>query len=294
MTAVWFAAIGLLGLVHIGDDLQIFYAFNPLYGIQMLVQQPGLALLVFGGVFLAVTGGEALYADMGHFGKKSIRLAWLCVVFPGLVLNYLGQGAFIIAHPQHVENPFFLMMPTWGLIPLVILATLVTVIASQAVITGAFSIAQQAMSLGLLPRMNITHTSEEEQGQIYIGQINWLILFGVMLLVLVFKSSSNLASAYGVAVNTSMVVDSILGLIFFWKARSLPRWFAVPALVLILAVELTFGMANAFKIVHGGYMPVLIGATIITVSYTHLRAHETPEHLVCRLLLEKKKDKYKL
>jgi KUP system potassium uptake protein len=141
----------------------------------MLIEQPGLALLVFGGVFLAVTGGEALYADMGHFGKKSIRLAWLCVVFPGLVLNYLGQGAFIIAHPQSVVNPFFLMAPVWGLVPLVILATLVTVIASQAVITGAFSIAQQAMSLGLLPRMNITHTSETEQGQIYIGQINWLI-----------------------------------------------------------------------------------------------------------------------
>ena len=187
----------------------------------MLLEQPGLALLVFGGVFLAVTGGEALYADMGHFGKKPIRIAWLAVVLPGLVLNYLGQGAFIISHPEAVENPFFLMAPSWGLIPLVILATMVTVIASQAVITGAFSIAQQAMSLGLLPRMNITHTSETEQGQIYVGQINWLIMFGVMLLVLVFKSSSNLASAYGVAVNTSMIVDTMLAMIFFWKARSL-------------------------------------------------------------------------
>ena len=167
--------------------------------------EPALALLVFGGVFLAVTGGEALYADMGHFGKKPIRMAWLAVVFPGFVLNYLGQGAFIMSHPAAVENPFFLMAPGWALIPLVVLATLVTVIASQAVITGAFSIAQQAMSLGLLPRMNITHTSETEQGQIYIGQINWLILFGVILLVLVFRSSSNLASAYGIAVNTSMV-----------------------------------------------------------------------------------------
>ena len=153
------------------------------------------------------------------------------MVFPGLVLNYLGQGAFIIAHPQHVENPFFLMAPTWGLIPLVILATLVTVIASQAVITGAFSIAQQAMSLGLLPRMNITHTSETEQGQIYIGQINWMILAGVTLLVLVFRSSSNLASAYGVAVNTSMVVDTMLALVFFWKARTLPLFVVIPALV---------------------------------------------------------------
>jgi KUP system potassium uptake protein len=188
-----------------------------------------------------------------------------------LILNYLGQGAFVIAHPDAVENPLFLMAPSWGLIPLVILATMVTVIASQAVITGAFSIAQQAMSLGLLPRMEITHTSEEEAGQIYVGQINWLILIGVILLVVVFKSSSNLASAYGVAVNTSMVVDSILALIFFWKAQTFPRWFAVPALLLILAIEITFGAANALKIVHGGYMPVLMGATIILLMITWMR-----------------------
>ncbi len=271
VTALWFAVIGLMGLFHINDDLQILLAFNPLYGVAMLLDQPGLALLVFGGVFLAVTGGEALYADMGHFGKKPIRIAWLCVVFPGLVLNYLGQGAFIITHPEAVENPFFLMAPAWGLIPLVLLATLVTVIASQAVITGAFSIAQQAMSLGLLPRMNITHTSETELGQIYIGQINWLILCGVVLLVLVFKSSSNLASAYGVAVNTSMVVDSILAIIFFWKARTLPRRFVIPALAFILVIELTFLAANGLKIASGGYMPILIGATIILIMVTWLR-----------------------
>ncbi len=271
VTALWFAVIGLMGLFHINDDLQILLAFNPLYGVAMLLDQPGLALLVFGGVFLAVTGGEALYADMGHFGKKPIRIAWLCVVFPGLVLNYLGQGAFIITHPEAVANPFFLMAPAWGLIPLVLLATLVTVIASQAVITGAFSIAQQAMSLGLLPRMNITHTSETELGQIYIGQINWLILCGVVLLVLVFKSSSNLASAYGVAVNTSMVVDSILAIIFFWKARTLPRRFVIPALAFILVIELTFLAANGLKIASGGYMPILIGATIILIMVTWLR-----------------------
>ena len=191
--------------------------------------QPGLALLVLGGVFLAVTGGEALYADMGHFGKKPIRLAWICVVFPGLVLNYLGQGAFLHANPEAIANPFYLMAPSWALIPLVILATLVTVIASQAVITGAFSIAQQAMSLGLLPRMNITHTSESESGQIYIGQINWMLLVGVILLVLVFKSSTNLASAYGIAVNTSMLIDTLLAAIFFWKSRNLPPALVLPA-----------------------------------------------------------------
>ena len=193
------------------------------------------------------------------------------MVFPGLVLNYLGQGAFIIAHPQNVDNPFFLMAPIWGLIPLVILATLVTVIASQAVITGAFSIAQQAMSLGLLPRMNITHTSETEQGQIYIGQINWMILLGVVLLVLVFRSSSNLASAYGVAVNTSMVVDTILALVFFWKARNLPRVIVIPALLAVFAIELTFLAANGLKLAKGGYMPVLFGAAVILLMVTWMR-----------------------
>jgi KUP system potassium uptake protein len=268
VTLIWFAVLGIMGAIHIFDDLEIFLALNPWYGLRMLFEQPGLALLVFGGVFLAVTGGEALYADMGHFGRTPIRMAWAFVVMPGLVLNYLGQGAFVISNPEAASNPLFLMAPSWGLIPLVILATMVTVIASQAVITGAFSIAQQAMSLGLLPRMEITHTSEEEAGQIYVGQINWLILVGVVLLVLVFQSSSNLASAYGVAVNTSMIVDSMLAIVFFWKARTMPRWFAIPALLLILGIELVFGAANALKILHGGYMPVLIGATIILLMVT--------------------------
>lgn len=271
ITFAWFIIIGIMGLYHIGDDLEIFLAFNPMYGIQMLLDKPALALLVFGGVFLAVTGGEALYADMGHFGKKPIRIAWLAVVFPGIVLNYLGQGAFIIAHPHAVENPFFLMAGDWLLIPMVILATGVTVIASQAVITGAFSIAQQAMSLGLLPRMSITHTSETEQGQIYVAQINWLVLFGVVLLVLVFKSSSNLASAYGVAVNTSMIIDSILGLIFFWHTRALPRWLVIPLLAFVLVIECTFIAANGMKIPSGGYMPILVGLTIILLMVTWLR-----------------------
>ena len=207
VTFVWFFTLGVMGIVHIFDDLEIFHAFNPAYGLSMLVERPGLALLVFGGVFLAVTGGEALYADMGHFGSKPIRIAWLSVVFPGLILNYLGQGAFIISHPESVVNPFFLMVDGWMVIPLVILATAVTVIASQAVITGAFSIAQQAMSLGLFPRMSITHTSETEHGQIYVAQINWMLLVGVVMLVIVFRSSGNLASAYGIAVNTSMVIE---------------------------------------------------------------------------------------
>ncbi|WP_373504851.1 potassium transporter Kup [Aestuariivirga sp.] len=274
ITALWFLVLGIMGFMHIFDDLDIFYAFNPAYGLSMLIERPALALLVFGGVFLAVTGGEALYADMGHFGAKPIRLAWLSVVFPGLILNYLGQGAFIISHPHAVENPFFLMAPGWSLIPLVILATAVTVIASQAVITGAFSIAQQAMSLGLFPRMSITHTSETEQGQIYVPQINWMVLTGVIILVLVFKSSSNLASAYGIAVNTSMIVDSILALIFFWKARTMPRWIVIPLLVLIFVIEAMFLAANGLKLASGGYMPVLLGATIIMLMVTWMRGRQ--------------------
>ncbi len=271
ITALWFFVLGVMGIVHVFDDLEIFHAFNPTYGIAMLVQKPGLALLVFGGVFLAVTGGEALYADMGHFGSKPMRLAWLCVVFPGLVLNYLGQGAFIITHPHAVENPFYLMVDGWLVIPLVLLATAVTVIASQAVITGAFSIAQQAMSLGLFPRMGITHTSETAHGQIYIGQINWILLFGVVMLVLTFQSSSNLASAYGIAVNTAMLVDSILAAIFFWHARVFPRFLVLPAIALIFVIEATFLAANGLKLAHGGYMPVLIGATIILLMVTWMR-----------------------
>ena len=274
ITTIWFLILGVMGFIHIFDDPDIFKAFNPLHGIAMLIERPGLALLVFGGVFLAVTGGEALYADMGHFGSKPIRMAWLCVVFPGLILNYLGQGAFIISHPEHVENPFFLMAPDWGLIPLVALATAVTVIASQAVITGAFSIAQQAMSLGLFPRMNITHTSETEQGQIYVAQINWMILIGVIILVLVFKSSSNLASAYGIAVNTSMIVDSVLAIIFFWQSRNLPRWFVIPMIAVIFVIEAIFLAANGLKLLNGGYMPVLLGATIIMLMVTWMRGRQ--------------------
>ena len=191
--------------------------------------------------------------------------------FPASFSTIWARVPSSFAIPKPIENPFFLMAPSWALIPLVMLATLVTVIASQAVITGAFSIAQQAMSLGLLPRMNITHTSETEQGQIYIGQINWILLIGVILLVLVFRSSSNLASAYGVAVNTSMLIDTMLALVFFWKSRNLPPILVMPALAAIFLIEATFLAANGLKIAHGGYMPVLIGSTIILMMVTWMR-----------------------
>ena len=265
VTFIWFIVLGFVGLLHIGDNLTIFNALNPVYGVRMLLHQPGLALLVVGGVFLAVTGGEALYADMGHFGKMPIRLAWTFVVFPGLVLNYLGQGAFVIAHPQAISNPFFLMAPQWSLVPFVLLSTMVTVIASQAVITGAYSIAQQAIALGLIPRMNVVHTSETESGQIYVSQINWMVLFGVVLLVLVFKSSDNLASAYGIAVNAAMLVNTLLGVIYFWKAEHARRWLFVVPLAVIGIVEIMFLSANALKIAIGGYLPLLIGLTVVSL-----------------------------
>jgi KUP system potassium uptake protein len=274
ITAVWFAFLAITGAVHIFDSLDIFLAVNPVYGIRMLIEQPGLSLLVFGGVFLAVTGGEALYTDMGHFGRKPVRMAWLFIVLPALLLNYMGQGAFVISHPEAVSNPFFKMVPEWSLVPVILLATAVAVIASQAMITGAFSIAQQAMALGLVPRMNIVHTSETEHGQIYVGQINWMIFVGVVLLVLVFQSSYNLANAYGVALNTAMLVDTCLAIMFFWTSRNLPRWFTVPLFLLILVIELVFGAANALKIVNGGYMPILIGSTIIMLMVTWMRGRQ--------------------
>jgi len=271
VTFVWFILLGLLGAIHLMDAPIIFSAFNPIHGISMLVHQPGLALLVVGGVFLAVTGGEALYADMGHFGKTPIRLAWLFVVFPSLLLNYLGQGALMIANPKAIENPFFLMMPPWALIPMVILTTITTVIASQAVITGAYSIAQQGIALGLIPRMNIIHTSETESGQIYVSQINWMVMFGVILLVIIFKSSDNLASAYGIAVNVAMLINTLLAIVFFWKGDHAHRWIFAPLLVLIAVVEISFLAANSLKIANGGYLPLLIGVTIITLMWTWRR-----------------------
>ena len=271
ITTIWFITIGALGAYHIFDDLAILGAFNPIFGIHMLMKDPAIAILVLGGVFLAVTGGEALYADMGHFGKKPIRMAWTSVVLPALALNYLGQGALIYSDPSAGANPFFLMVPSWGIIPIVMLATMVTVIASQAVITGAFSIAQQAMNLGLFPRMSISHTSETEAGQIYVNQINWLLLVGVIMLVLTFQSSSNLASAYGIAVNTSMIIDSILAMIFFWKGMRWPFALAAALFGGILLIEGGFFIANIAKLFHGGYVPILIGGVIILLMLTWLK-----------------------
>src|SRR5215217_1704613 len=210
---VWFATLSVLGLIHISDDPTVLWAINPLYAIQFVTSHGVIGLVTLGLVFLAVTGGEALYADLGHFGRKPIRLAWLGFVLPALLINYFGQGALVLANPAAIENPFYRLMPEPLLLPMVVLATAATVIASQAVITGAYSLVRQAIQLGLLPRLTILHTSAEYSGQIYLPRVNTALLVGVLLLVAMFHTSSALASAYGIAVATTMVVDGVLGFI---------------------------------------------------------------------------------
>jgi KUP system potassium uptake protein len=269
--AVWFLTLAALGISHIEDDLGILAAFNPYHALTFLFGHGIIGLFVLGSVFLAVTGAEALYADMGHFGRFPIRLAWLTFVFPALVLCYLGQGALILKHPEMAKDPFYLMAPSWAITPLVILATFATVIASQAVITGAFSLTQQAVQLGLLPRLEIRHTSETLAGQIYLPQVNRLLLVGVLALVLIFQTSSKLANAYGIAVTGAMLADT--GLFFFvawkvWKWR-LP---VVCVVVLpLLAVDAIFFGANCLKIPDGAYMPILFGAALIVLIWTWVR-----------------------
>jgi KUP system potassium uptake protein len=269
--ATFFLTIATLGAVHIPDAPQILLAFNPLRGLNFLFSHGLLGFLVLGSVFLAVTGSEALYADMGHFGRRPIQATWLLFVLPALTLNYLGQGALVLANPAAVENPFFLLAPRWGLLPLVVLATIATIIASQAVITGAFSVVRQAIQLGLLPRMLIMHTSETQEGQIFIPRMNRLLLAGVLLLVAFFKTSSSLASAYGIAVTGTMVVTTALAFAVVWKCWRWPLWLAVPFVSAFLAVDLAFLAANLMKVIDGGWVPLLIAGAAMIVMWTWVR-----------------------
>jgi KUP system potassium uptake protein len=268
---VWFLSIAALGISHIGDAPRIFNAFNPLHGIRFLSAHGMVGFLVLGSVFLAVTGAEALYADMGHFGRRPIQVAWIFLILPSLVINYLGQGALILRHPGAMENPFFLAAPGWAVLPLVILATLATVIASQATITGAFSLARQAIQLGLLPRLEIQHTSHMQEGQIFIPRVNRILLIGVILLVLMFKSSSALASAYGIAVTASLIVDSCLAFVVVRRLWNWPLWGALLTIGGFLTIEIAFFSANIVKVLDGGYVPVLVGATMVVMMWTWLR-----------------------
>ncbi|KAF0229481.1 MAG: KUP system potassium uptake [Beijerinckiaceae bacterium] len=271
---IWFSVLALLGAVHISDDYGILAAFNPYYAGAFMLNHGVIGLLVLGSVFLAVTGAEALYADMGHFGRFPIRLAWLTFVFPALAINYLGQGSFILKHlddPKMIADPFFLMAPDWALLPLVILSTLAAIIASQAVITGAFSLTQQAVQLGLLPRIEIRHTSETQLGQIYIPQVNRLLAIGVFALVFLFKNSSALGSAYGIAVTGAMLADTGLFFIVALLVWKWPPWrvalFGIP----FLMIDLVFFGANCLKIPEGAYMPLLFGALLMLMMWTWVR-----------------------
>jgi KUP system potassium uptake protein len=268
ITLVWFCALAAAGAWHVAQNPTVLGAFNPIHGVSFLLSHGVIGLLTLGAVFLVVTGSEALYADLGHFGPGPIRTAWFAVALPALTINYLGQGALLLAKPEAIENPFFLLYPEWALLPMVGLATAATVIASQAVISGAYSLTRQAIQLGLLPRFEIRHTSGEQFGQIYMPRVNTLLLLGVLLLVVLFKSSGALASAYGIAVTGTMVVTAILALIVIWKFWKWPLWAAAALMVPFLLIDLTFLGANMLKVFHGGWVPLLIGAMVMVVMLT--------------------------
>ncbi|MBF0629194.1 MAG: potassium transporter Kup [Magnetococcales bacterium] len=275
ITCLWFLAIAVLGLVEVLRYPEILWAVNPLYGLRFLADDPAKGFVALGSVFLCVTGGEALYADMGHFGRHPIHLAWTWFVLPSLVLNYLGQGALILHNPDALKNPFYLLVPSWFLLPMVGLATAATVIASQAVISGVFSATRQAVQLNFLPRMNIIHTSDHKIGQIYIPVINWGLLAGVVLVVVSFKSSDNLAAAYGIAVTGAMLIDTFLA--FGVVLRILKNWNLLVTSVLLVGFvgcDLTFFSANVLKIPNGGWFPLVLGLTILTIMITWKRGSE--------------------
>jgi len=269
--AIWFVAIAIPGVTWIAADPEILSAFNPFHGVFFLLHHGIIGLFTLGAVFLAVTGAEALYADLGHFGRGPIQIAWLCLVLPALALNYLGQGALIFAHPNAVANPFFQMYPDWALIPIVMLATVATVIASQAVITGAYSLTSQAIQLGLLPRLEVRHTSAQQAGQIYMPRVNGLLLIGVLLLVALFRSSSALASAYGIAVTGTMVVTCMMAFIVIWRMWRWSPFTAAALMAPFLLIDLTFLSANMLKVVEGGWVPLALGGVLMLVMYTWRR-----------------------
>ena len=265
---VWFLTLALVGIGHIADDPGILLAFNPLYAAGFLAAHGHIGLVTLGAVFLAVTGAEALYTDLGHFGRKPIQTAWSYLVLPCLAINYLGQGALVLADPSAVANPFYHLVPNWALYPMIVLATVATVIASQAVITGAFSLTNSAVQLGLLPRMEIRRTSETQAGQIYVPRIRVLLLVGVLFLVVMFRSSSSLASAYGLAVSGTMLIDGLMASLVIWKVW---RWAPLATLALMIpfvSIDLAFFAANLLKVPQGGWVPLLIGSVLVFIMIT--------------------------
>jgi KUP system potassium uptake protein len=272
--AIWFVAIAIAGALHIRDDPWVLAAINPAYAVEFVFAHGHIGLVTLGLVFLAVTGGEALYADLGHFGRKPIQTAWLALVLPSLVINYFGQGARVLADPAAIESPFYRLVPEVLILPMVVLATAATVIASQAVITGAYSLVRQAIQLGFLPRLAILHTSEAYSGQIYIPRVNAALLIGVLLLVGLFRTSSALASAYGIAVATTMVADGLLGFIVIWKWWRWPLWGAVPLVIPFVVVDAAFLSANLLKVLEGAWVPLLFGISMVLLIITWRRGTE--------------------
>ncbi|WP_222436087.1 potassium transporter Kup [Rubripirellula reticaptiva] len=285
---VWFAVIAVLGIAAIVKQPSALAAVNPIHAIVFFRVEGFAAFTILGVVFLVVTGGEALYADMGHFGKRPIRLAWFMIVLPSLLLNYFGQGALLLSDAATVSNPFYLLAPSWALIPMVLLATIATVIASQAIISGAFSLTSQAVQLGYLPRVSIIHTSKDEQGQIYVPVVNWLMFAGVVALVLSFRTSENLAAAYGMAVTTTMVITSVLLYLVAVNRWQWSRWFAVPLIGLFLCIDVAFFAANLPKIPDGGWLPLLVGVGLCVVMMTWNRGRQTVLRLLRRRLISTK------
>jgi KUP system potassium uptake protein len=268
---VWFSTLAVMGIVHISDDPSVLVAINPLYAVEFLLTHGTIGLVTLGAVFLAVTGGEALYADLGHFGRKPIQSGWLYFVLPSLLLNYFGQGALVLSNPAAIENPFYRMVPDILLLPLVGLATAATVIASQAVITGAYSLVRQAVQLSLLPRFEVRYTSEAHAGQIYLPRVNRLLFIGVVLLVLLFHTSSGLASAYGIAVSTTMVADGIMGFVVIWKLWNWRAASAAALIVPLVVVDMTFFSANLLKLLEGAWVPLLFGVTMAVLIWSWRR-----------------------
>jgi KUP system potassium uptake protein len=270
----WFTTLGVLGIRGILWEPTVLFALNPYHAIRFFIENGAHGFLVLGAVFLVTTGGEALYADLGHFGEKPIQVDWFNLVGPALVLQYLGQGALLLRHPEAAHNPFYLLAPKWALYPLVALAAMATVIASQAIISGVFSLTRQAIQLGYLPRMEIVHTSRAEMGQIYIPSVNWALMVATIILVIGFRTSSNLAAAYGVAVSTTMLITTILAYVV---ARDLLHWSVLRAGLItvgFLIGDIAFLTANYFKIVHGGWFPLLIAAIVFTIMTTWRKGRE--------------------
>lgn len=271
---IWFATLALLGLLEIAQTPAILRAINPLYAVDFLLTNPGTAFVVLGAVVLCVTGAEALYADMGHFGRGAIQLAWGSLVMPALLLNYFGQGALLLRHPEAIENPFYLLAPSWMTLPLIVLATMATVIASQAVISGLYSVVRQAILLGFLPRQEIRYTSAHEKGQIYLPLVNWLLLGGIVLVIFWFKSSSNLAAAYGIAVTGTMVITTLLLMVVALHRWKHPLWLIGLVGTPLLLLDLAFFAANTTKFFSGGWLPVLFALLTIVVMTTWKRGRE--------------------